>query len=97
VSSVIFSPEARRDLQEIGGYIAQDSPARALTFVQELREKAKKIAFKPRAYPPRNDLRPGLRMAVHGRYLIFFEIAGAEIHILRFTHGARDLPRMFKD
>ena len=32
-----FTPAAESDLEEIGDYIAADSPARALLFVQQLR------------------------------------------------------------
>jgi len=38
----IFSPLAASDLEEIGDYIAQDNPHRALTFVREIRNVAKK-------------------------------------------------------
>ena len=34
---VLFTPLADTDLEEIGDYIAQDNPARALTFIQEPR------------------------------------------------------------
>ena len=33
-----FSRRAEADLKEIATYIARDNPARAVTFVQELRE-----------------------------------------------------------
>ncbi len=41
--SVIFSPEAEADLQQIGDYIAEDNPRRAASFVQELIEHATRI------------------------------------------------------
>jgi toxin ParE1/3/4 len=34
---VVISPLAERDLEAIGDYIAEDNPARALSFVAELR------------------------------------------------------------
>ena len=33
---VLFTPLAETDLEVIGDYIAQDNPARALTFIQEM-------------------------------------------------------------
>ncbi len=33
---VLFTPLAETDLEQIGDYIAQDNPARALTFMQEI-------------------------------------------------------------
>ena len=37
---VVFSPAAKDDLMEIAIYIAQDNPARALSFVDELEARA---------------------------------------------------------
>ena len=39
--------------------------------------------------------RPGLMMAVHGSYLILFRVKNEHIEIVRITHGARDLSRLF--
>jgi toxin ParE1/3/4 len=91
---VVFSPAAIADLEEIGDYIAQDSPARAETFVAEIRARCNRIADMPRAAPQRADLRAGIRMVPLGRYLIFYSIDDG-IRIERILHGARDLPRLF--
>jgi toxin ParE1/3/4 len=91
---VVFSPAAIADLEEIGDYIAQDSPARAETFVAEIRERCRRIADAPRAAPQRADLRPGMRMVPFGRYLIFYSIDDG-IRIERILYGMRDLPRLF--
>ncbi len=40
---VLFTPLADTDLEEIGDYIAQDNPARALAFIQEIRAQCLKI------------------------------------------------------
>jgi toxin ParE1/3/4 len=34
---LVFSPRAEADLEEIGDYIARDNPARAISFLDELR------------------------------------------------------------
>jgi toxin ParE1/3/4 len=92
---VLFSPRARIDLQEIGDWIARDSPRRALSFVAELGRDAEAIGHSPEAFPRREDLHPGLRMAVHRPYLIFFTTDGEVVRIERVLHGARDLPQIF--
>jgi plasmid stabilization system protein ParE len=46
-----FSPTARDDLITIGLYIADDSPARAETFVAELEAKARDLAAWPASHP----------------------------------------------
>jgi len=92
---LIYLPAAIADLEAITLYIAADNLARATTFVEELRATAAQTIERPRSFPARDDLVPGLRVARHGRYLIFFIGAGDEIHIVRVLHGARDLATTF--
>jgi toxin ParE1/3/4 len=79
----------------IGLYIADDSPARAESFVAELEAKARNLAAWPASNPARDDISPGLRVAIHGRYLLLYRDLEDEVRIVRVVHGARDLPRMF--
>ena len=44
---VIISAAAEADLEEIGDFIAMSSPARALSFIAELRGHCRKIATAP--------------------------------------------------
>jgi toxin ParE1/3/4 len=75
---LVFSPRAEADLEQIGDYLARDNPARAISFLEELRAHC-------------DDLATGLRMAVHGRYLILFRANPDEVRIERILHGARRL------
>jgi toxin ParE1/3/4 len=88
---LIFSPRAAADLEAIGDYIAHDNPARAISFLEELRAHCDRVATAPASYPAREDLAVGLRMAVHGRYLILFRANPDEVRIERILHGARRL------
>jgi toxin ParE1/3/4 len=83
-------------LLEIRDHIEQFNPPRSKTFVTELRAKAEKIAAFPYAYPERSDLKAGLRMAVHGHYLILFRVEDLNVEIAHIIHGARDLPKIFE-
>lgn len=85
----ILSPRAEADLEEIGDYIARDNPRRALTFVAELQQRCRRIADAPASFPLREELGPGVRMALHGRYLIFFREVPEGVRIERVLHGAR--------
>ena len=91
---VIFAPDAMADLEGISAYIATDNPARAASFIAELEETAHKIANAPDAYRARDDIAPGLRMAVKGRYIILFRAKTDRVEIARILHGARDLTRI---
>ena len=84
-------PAAVQDLEAIGDFIAVDDPARAVSFIDELRALCGRIAERPRAYQRRDDLAPGLRQAVHGRYLVLFTADEAGVVIERILHGARRL------
>lgn len=90
-----FAPAARTDLLAIGLYIAEDDPMRAESFVTELESKARMAAERPRSFPARDDVSPGLRAILHGRYLIFFREYDDEVRIVRVLHGARDLKQIF--
>ena len=92
---LVIAPAARDDLMAIGAFIADDNPARALSYIAELEAKTRQIAERPASFPGRDDISPGLRAAVHGRYLLLFRELDDEVRIVRVIHGARDLPRMF--
>ena len=92
-----FSPAARADLLEIGLYIAEDSPERAVSFIIELEGKAKRAAERPASFPARDDVAEGLRAIAHGRYLLFFRDLSDEVRIVRVLHGARDLHRAIEE
>lgn len=65
---ITILPAARRDLIEIGDFIALDNPERALSFVTEIEAKMTAIAEWPDRFPARDELHAGLRAARHGRY-----------------------------
>lgn len=92
---LVILPAARADLIEIGDFIAQDNPGRALSFLAEIEAKMRQAAERPESFPSRDDVREGLRSTRHGRYLIFFLNRDEEVQIIRVLHGARDLPRVF--
>jgi toxin ParE1/3/4 len=91
-----LSPRAARDLEDIAEYIARDNRPRALTFVDELLAHCRRLPENPQAYPRRDELGRGIRMAVHQSYLILFREQAEEIRVERIIHGARQLSRIFK-
>jgi len=86
-----LSPLAETDLEAIGDYIAMDSPANALRYIQEMRAQCRKITKAPMAYVARPDLGEGLRSCAHGRYVIFFRPSDAIVRIERILHSALDI------
>lgn len=90
---VRITAEAENDLEGIGDYIAQDNLPRALSFIEELREKCVSLADTPLAFPlvPRYE-NHGVRRRVHGDYLIFYRVEGKQVVVLHVLHGAMDYP-----
>jgi len=81
---VLFTPLAETDLEEIGDYIAQDNPARALTFIQDIRAQCQKVGKSPLAYRARPELEDGIRSCPFGNYVILYRPDAPD---------AMDLPR----
>lgn len=94
---VVITRSAAADLESIGDRIAARSPARAMTYIDELRRRCAQIAEFPNSGPPRYEWGEGIRIVIHGPYLIVHRIAGDTVQILRIVHGARDINRLFED
>jgi len=88
---LVLSAEARRDLVEIGDYMARENRGRALAFVKELRVAMISLLQRPKAFAlvPRYA-HLGIRHPVHGNYLIFYRCDDQQVSIVRVLHSARD-------
>jgi plasmid stabilization system protein ParE len=88
---LVFTLAARSDLQAIGDWIAQDNPARALSFVDELERHCSRLTGMSHVHPVlAGHEQSGIRKSVHGRYLIFYRITSDALEILHILHGAQD-------
>jgi plasmid stabilization system protein ParE len=96
---VVVTAEAEADLEQIATYIAEQSVASALSFVQELQEKCESLAHAPRGYPlvPRYE-HLGIRRRPFGNYLNFYRVAAEIIEVVHILHGAGDYePLLFPE
>ena len=95
---VVLSPAAEVDLDHLGERIGKDNPARAVTFLLELRACCQRLADAPRGYPlvPRFK-RVGIRRRPHKNYLIFYVVRSDLIEVLHVVHGARDYERLLSE
>jgi toxin ParE1/3/4 len=89
---LIFTDEAKFDLDHIGDWIADYNPVRPVTFADEITARCAKLTEMPHAYSlvARHGKR-GLRRMVHGDYLILYRVTIDSVEIVRVLHGARDL------
>jgi toxin ParE1/3/4 len=95
---LVLTRQARRGLQEIGDWIAQDSPRRAVSFVEELEGRLNVLTQAPEGFP----LAPGYevfgvrRYAWRG-YLAFYQVIDANVIVFKIVHGARELRDLMFD
>ncbi len=89
-----WTRKALENLDQIGAYIAQDNPARASSFVREIKEKTELlVAFPALGRPGRV---PGTReLVVHENYVVPYRVKGDTVQIIRVQHVARLWPRQF--
>jgi toxin ParE1/3/4 len=86
-----FSRRAETDLRDVAEYIARDNPARAVSFVRELREHCRSLLVFPEARPLRPELGEGVRLSVFGNYVVLYVAHCDILEIRRVVHGARNL------
>lgn len=93
---IVWRPLAEADLDDIIDYIAQDNPARAEAFGQELRDKTSSLARHPKMG---RTGRPGLpafvrELVVHRNYIVLYRVLdeAGTVEILRVKHAAQQTP-----
>lgn len=88
---LLFSNAAKADLLQIGDYIAEVDPARAVKLVRNLRDRCAGLATTPLAHPlvPRFS-HLGIRKRVAGNYLLFYRVDAQYVTMVRIMHSARD-------
>jgi plasmid stabilization system protein ParE len=92
-----LSPFIPGDLEEIGDFIAQDSPRHALRTLSLLRAKLREISKQPSLYRLRPEIAPDARIAIVGQYVILFRIRNRLVRIERVLHGNRNLPELWDE
>jgi len=87
----IFTEQAENDLESIADYIALDNPVRAISFVQEIRERCNKIIDAPQGYQLAYEYGENVRKLPFGNYLILYTLHEGDVVILHIPHSARDV------
>ena len=88
-----LTDEAKLDLREIGRYISDDNPHRAISFMLEIQQKCLDIAKNPGLYRLREELPAEIRAVRFKKYLIFYLTSkNNDVTVLRILHGSRNIP-----
>lgn len=75
---------------EIAAFIACDNPARATSFVVELKESTARLQFFPGL--GRAGRVPGTReLVLHKNYIAIYRVKGGDVEVLRIHHVAQNL------
>jgi toxin ParE1/3/4 len=91
-----FSEDADADLDGILHFIAQDNPLRAISFVDELRQRAvEALSIFPNAGKPFG----AARMLSFGNYVILYRVdeSAKTVTIILVTEGHRDWRELLED
>jgi toxin ParE1/3/4 len=94
---IIRHPAARRDVDAIAAFIAEDNPEAAFRFLEAIEKSYQTLAEMPEMGAPRpfgGSALAGLRMFPvrdFPTYLVFYRPTEDGIEIVRVLHGARDL------
>lgn len=96
MAQIVWTTEARRWLQEIYDYIAEDNEESAYRTVSAIHERAEiLLTFPEIGYRYRE--RPDIRVLLYGHYRIaYLTTAEQGIEILGVFHAALDMARYFK-
>lgn len=89
---VILSARARQDIQDIGDFIAADSPRRAITFVLELQRSCLELAGYPLRFSTIDWFGAGEhRRRVYGNYLIIYRVDADVLRVVRVISASVDI------
>ena len=95
---VIWSPEARSDLEEIWSYYAQVAGrATADNIARNIGRACIMLEEHPLAGRARDELRRGLRSITVRPHVVFYRITDNDPEIVRVLDGRRDIDRIFAD
>lgn len=90
MAKIVRTPLAEADLEQIWAYIARDNPVAADRLIRSISATFELLADNPDLGIRQDDIRPGLRCKpVRRNYLVFYELVGDELRILRVLHAAR--------
>ncbi|MDH4482636.1 MAG: type II toxin-antitoxin system RelE/ParE family toxin [Rhodoferax sp.] len=89
---LVFTERAQADLLEAWLYIAEDNLAAADRVLESLEQEAKVLLLQPLMGRARPELGSAVRSwPTSTPYVLFYEVDGTELTVLRVLHHARDI------
>jgi toxin ParE1/3/4 len=96
---IVFTPEARNQLEELYAYIATAADAdTASRFTNGIIDHIAMLSEFPKRGTPRDDLRPGLHtMAWRRRVTIAFVVEQRDVVVIGIFYGGRDFETLLRE
>jgi toxin ParE1/3/4 len=93
-----ISPSAERDLLQIWHYVIEQTGSlrKADQLIRGMVDTIAKLSKRPLAGRRRDDLSPGFRSFVSGKYVTLYRIAGGNAEILRVSRAGRRLDDLIR-
>lgn len=96
-NSYALTGRARKDLDDINDFIAEDNPQAANRFLDAFDRKCRNLAQFPEMGKRWNEINPPLRSFPLGQYLIFYRLTEQGVEVVRVLSGYRDIEAIFAD
>ena len=93
--TLIVSPLAEEDLEEIWSFVAERDVEAADRLIDEITGRFDHLLAYPEAGRARHELLVNLRSLPVKRYVIFYQPTDAGVEIFRVLHGSRDVQGEF--
>lgn len=93
MTTVIWSPQAIRDVEAVRSFIAQDSPTYAGLIARRLVAAVERLQFFPesgRIVPERQD--PEIREVIVTPYRIVYRLRRGAVEVVTVFRGSREFP-----
>jgi Plasmid stabilization system protein len=91
VQRLKFANQARRDLQEIHDFIAEDNGVAAERVIKSLETRCRDLVSMPNIGRKREELASGLRSVTEGNYVILYLGTATGIYVARVLHTKQDM------
>lgn len=92
----IYTSAARSDIASRIRYLARRTVRGIDSFLDSVYAEVTRHSEFPEMGIPRDDIRPGLRCCVAGRFVVFYRRLGDGIQVLRVLHGSRDVEAIMR-
>ena len=93
--TLIVSPLAEEDLEEIWSFVAERDVEAADRLIDEITSRFDHLLAYPEAGRARHELLVNLRSLPVKRYVIFYQPTDDGVEIFRVLHGSRDVQGEF--